>query len=159
MSESISGLPEVGGGAVTAPRHVEPLTPAEAMDLLASVPLGRVVFTLAALPAIRPVNHVLDEGDVVIRTRRLAGISAALSEHADDLDQEPDLVVAFEADLIDADERTGWSVVVTGIARPITDAARLARIGGRLHPWVDSAMDTAIAITPEIVSGVRLVAS
>jgi hypothetical protein len=143
---------------IEAPRSVEQLTRDEAMDLLASVPFGRVVFTLAALPAIRPVNHVLDDGEVVIRTRRLAGISTALADHAEALDQEPDLVVAFEADLLDPVERTGWSVVVTGIARPITDPQRLARIGGRLQPWVDSMMDTAIAISPEIVHGVRLVA-
>jgi hypothetical protein len=128
------------------------------MDLLASVPYGRVVFTLAALPAIRPVNHVVDDGEIVIRTRRLAGISAALADHAVDLDQEPDLVVAYEADLLDPVERVGWSVVVTGLARPLVDPDRLARIGGRLQPWVDSVMDTAIVISPEIVNGVRLVA-
>jgi hypothetical protein len=152
----MGGLPDLR--RVVPARSVEQLTRVEAMDLLASVPYGRVVFTLAALPAIRPVNHVLDDGEVVIRTRRLAGISTALAEHAEGLDQQPDLVVAYEADLIDPVERTGWSVVVTGIARPIIDPHRLARIGDRLQPWVDSAMDTAIAITPEIVNGVRLVA-
>jgi hypothetical protein len=155
--QSSSGLSDADLGAVAAPRSVEVLTREEAMDLLASAPFGRVVFTLAALPAIRPVNHVVDDGEVVIRTRRLAGISTALADHAEDLDQ-PDLVVAYEADLLDPVERTGWSVVVTGIARPITDPERLARIGGCLQPWVDSMMDTAIAITPEIVHGVRLVA-
>lgn len=158
MYQSSSDPSDADRGTVAAPRSIEQLTRAQAMDLLASVPLGRVVFTLSALPAIRPVNHVLDDGEIVIRTRRLAGISTALADHAEDLDQEPDLVVAYEADLLDPVERTGWSVVVTGIARPITDPHRLARIGGRLQPWVDSVMDTAIAITPEIVTGVRLVA-
>ena len=158
MYQSSSDLPDVDRGPIAAPRSVEQLTRAEAMDLLASVPLGRVVFTLAALPAIRPVNHVLDDGEIVIRTRRLAGISTALADHVEDLDQEPDLVVAYEADLLDPVERTGWSVVVTGIARTITDRHRLSRVSGRLQPWVDSAMDTAIAIAPEIVTGVRLVA-
>ena len=159
MHQSSSDLPDVDRGTVAPPRKVEQLTRIEAMDLLASAPYGRVVFTLAALPAIRPVNHVLDDGEVVIRTRRLAGISTALAEHADGVDQQTDLVVAYEADLLDPVERTGWSVVVTGIARTITDPHRLARIGGRLQPWVDSAMDTAIAISPEIVTGVRLVES
>jgi hypothetical protein len=140
------------------PRRLQQLGRQEALDLIASVSYGRVVFTLAALPAIRPVNHVLDDGEVVIRTRRLAGLSTALAEHAATLDQDHDLVVAFEADLLDPVERVGWSVVVTGIATVITDPARLARIGERLRPWVDSPMDTAIAITPEIVTGMRLVA-
>jgi len=138
------------------PRRVERVSRDEALALLASVPYGRVVFTLSALPAIRPVNHVLDEGDIVIRTRRLTGISAALTTHAAALDQATDLVVAYEADLIDPVERTGWSVVVTGLARPIDDPERLARITDRLRPWVDSEMDTAIAITPELVDGIRL---
>jgi hypothetical protein len=30
------------------------------MSLLASVPLGRIVFTARALPAIRPVSHLVD---------------------------------------------------------------------------------------------------
>ena len=141
------------------PRALRELDRDEALDLLGSVSYGRVVFTLAALPAIRPVNHVVDDGEVVIRTRRLAGLSTALAEHADPaLDQNPDLVVAYEADELDPASRTGWSVVVTGIARTVTDPARLARISARLRPWVDSEMDTAIAITPEIVTGMRLVA-
>jgi hypothetical protein len=140
-------------------RTVQQLDEPEALELLGSVSYGRVVFTLAALPAIRPVNHVIDEGQIVIRTRRLAGVSTALAEHSGDLlDQSPDLVVAYEADVLDPVERTGWSVVVTGIATAITDPDRLNRIGERLRPWVDSAMDMAIAITPEIVTGIRLVA-
>ena len=86
------------------------------------------------------------------------GLSTALAAAADELDTEPDLVVAYEADLLDPETRLGWSVVVTGIATAVTDPTRLARIEERLHPWVDSAMDTAIAIRPEIVTGRRLVA-
>jgi hypothetical protein len=127
------------------------------MHLLDSVDYGRVVFTRAALPAIRPVNHIVDDGEIVIRTRRLAGIGTALAAADPGLDEVPELVVAYEADLIDPTTRLGWTVVVTGIATTITDPARLARIEQRLHPWVDSAMDTAIAIAPEIVTGLRLV--
>src|ERR1700757_4370359 len=54
------------------------LDDAEAMRLLASVGYGRVVFTLNALPAIRPVNHLLDDGRIIIRTRLTASISAAV---------------------------------------------------------------------------------
>jgi hypothetical protein len=138
---------------------LEEVDHAEAMDLLGSASFGRLVFTLGALPAIRPVNHVVDDGEIVIRTRRLAGVSTALAAASDGaLDQEPSLVVAYEADDLDPLTRMGWSVVVTGYAVPITDPARLARIERHLHPWIESVMDTAIAITPEIVTGMRLVA-
>jgi hypothetical protein len=140
------------------PRRLEELDRDEAIDLLESVTYGRIVFTSAALPAIRPVNHVVDDGEIVIRTRRLAGIGTALAGADVGLDEPPNLVVAYEADLLDPTTRLGWSVVVTGVATTVTDPARLARVEQRLHPWIDSAMDTAIAIRPEIVTGLRLVA-
>ena len=39
------------------------LTRGESLRLLGSVPLGRIVFTLHAMPAIRLVNHLLDGED------------------------------------------------------------------------------------------------
>ncbi|MGC0342598.1 hypothetical protein RKD20_007632 [Streptomyces sp. SLBN-8D4] len=50
-------------------RRIE-LGSVEALRLLGSVSLGRIVFTRHALPTVRPVNHVLDGGDIVIRTQR-----------------------------------------------------------------------------------------
>ncbi len=41
---------------------------AEALRLLGSVPVGRIVFTARALPAICPVTHVPHGGEVIIRS-------------------------------------------------------------------------------------------
>nr|WP_326728218.1 pyridoxamine 5'-phosphate oxidase family protein [Streptomyces phaeochromogenes] len=47
----------------------------EALKLLAQAPLGRVVFSHRALLAIRPVNHLVEEGgDTVIRIRTGAAL-------------------------------------------------------------------------------------
>lgn len=144
------------GPAALPPRRLVELPRAEAMELLASVPFGRVVFTARALPAVRPVNHIVEDGEIVLRTRSLAAISTALTESSGGaIGQPPELVVAYEADLLDPVERLGWSVVVTGVARTVTDPDRLGRIAELLHPWVDSAMDAAVAITPEIVTAYR----
>ncbi|MGW0765802.1 pyridoxamine 5'-phosphate oxidase family protein [Streptomyces sp. NPDC002676] len=125
---------------------------AEALRLLGSVRLGRVVFTRQALPTIRPVNHILDSGDIVIRMHE----GAALTSHARQGDSAG-VVVAYEADAIDPDTHIGWSVVVTGYARLVTDPAELARIRGLLDPWVpQQSMDQAVRIRPELVSGVLL---
>ncbi|MGW0886543.1 pyridoxamine 5'-phosphate oxidase family protein [Streptomyces sp. NPDC002671] len=125
---------------------------AEALHLLGSVPLGRVVFTRQALPTVRPVNHILDGGDIVICTHE----GAALTSHARQSDSAG-VVVAYEADAIDLDTRLGWSVVVTGYARLVTDPAELARIRGMLDPWVpQQGMDQAVRIRPELVTGVLL---
>lgn len=64
----------------------------EAMRLLASVDHGRVVFTRAALPAIRPVNHLVVDGRVIGRTRLTAKVSVAVRSSAD-----AGVVVAYEA--------------------------------------------------------------
>jgi uncharacterized protein len=56
------------------------LSPEECMALLASVPVGRVVFTHRALPAIRPVNNVVDRGSVIIRTNLGSGLGTAATD-------------------------------------------------------------------------------
>lgn len=51
---------------MTDERALLELSRAEGWLLLASVPVGRLVFTHQALPAIRPVNHVVDGDKIVI---------------------------------------------------------------------------------------------
>jgi nitroimidazol reductase NimA-like FMN-containing flavoprotein (pyridoxamine 5'-phosphate oxidase superfamily) len=124
----------------------------EAMRLLASVEVGRVVFTREALPAIRPVNHLVDAGRVIVRTRLTAKVSVAVQARPN-----PGVVVAYEADDLDPQRRTGWSVVVIGRATTITDPDQIARYEQLLQPWVNMVMDTVIAIEPQIVTGIRIV--
>ena len=57
------------------------------------------------------------------------------------------VVVAYEADSIDPQTRTGWSVVVTGRAYTIADPDQVSRYEQLLHPWVNHA-DTVVAIEP-----------
>jgi hypothetical protein len=137
-----------GLGLAQAAVGAQRLDDAEAMRLLASVGYGRVVFTLNALPAIRPVNHLVDEGRVIIRTRLTAAISAAAPSGGG-------VVVAYEADSIDPQTRTGWSVVITGRAYTITDPDEVLRYEQLLHPWVNHA-DTVVAIEPKIITGFRI---
>ncbi|WUD70120.1 pyridoxamine 5'-phosphate oxidase family protein [Nocardia sp. NBC_00508] len=121
------------------------------MRLLASAPIGRVVFTRNALPAIRPVNHLVDEhGVIIMRTRLSSGLTTAVRGNSP-------VVVAYEADEIDPVRRLGWSVVVVGLAHTVTDPARAAHYEQLLRPWVDSVTDAVIAIEPDIVTGIRLI--
>lgn len=136
-------------GGQDGPRTMVELDRDESLALLASVPYGRVVFTQNALPAIRPVNHLVDNGRVVIRTRLSAKLGQAAQEAT---------VVAYQADQLDPQQRTGWSVVVTGFARTLTDPAEVARLSAALRPWADMTMDTVVVIEPQLVTGYRLVA-
>ncbi|GAA3816462.1 pyridoxamine 5'-phosphate oxidase family protein [Streptomyces phyllanthi] len=135
----------------TGPRQSVELDSDEALRLLGSVSLGRIVFTRHALPTVRPVNHVLDDGDIVIRTHE----GAALTRHTGQAGT-PGVVVAYEADAIDPDTHLGWSVVVTGYAHLVTDPHELARYQAVLRPWVQQTMDYAVRIRPDLITGIRL---
>ncbi|MDX3458906.1 pyridoxamine 5'-phosphate oxidase family protein [Streptomyces sp. ME02-8801-2C] len=137
-----------------APRQSVELDSWEALRLLGTVSLGRIVFTRQALPTVRPVNHVLDDGDIVIRTHE----GAALTSHTRQADGGG-VVVAYEADAIDPDTHLGWSVVVTGYAHLVTDPRELARYQAMLRPWVQQTMDYAVRIHPDLVTGVLLTAT
>lgn len=135
-----------------APRRSVALDDAGALRLLGSVSLGRVVFTRDALPTIRPVNHVLDGGDIVIRTHEGAALTAYTRQNG----RSSGVVVAYEADAIDPDSHLGWSVVVTGIASLVTDPGELARYQAVLRPWVKRTMDYAVRIRPDLITGLLL---
>jgi hypothetical protein len=142
-----------GTGRAGVAREVVELDRAEAMRLLASIGYGRLVFSQDALPAIRPVNHLVDHGRVIVRTRLTSTISTTVRSH-----NSSGVVVAYEADNLDPQRRLGWSVVVTGLATTVTDREQTARYEQMLQPWVNLAMDTVVAIEPQIVTGVRIVA-
>jgi uncharacterized protein len=119
----------------------------ECMRLMASVPVGRIVYTRQALPAVALVNFALLDGDVVIRTDAGGELAAATR----------DAVVAFEADSVDTVGHAGWSVTVVGQSRAVTgseDIQDLEQIA--LTSWAPVQRDHYIRISPAIVHGRRL---
>ncbi|CAM5275604.1 pyridoxamine 5'-phosphate oxidase family protein [Streptomyces canus] len=117
----------------------------DCLRLLAKVPVGRVVYTRQALPAVLPVNFSLDEDASVLL------YTAAGSELVRAIDG---VVVAFEADEFTAATRSGWSVVVTGRAAVVTDPAdhkRLAQTGPQ--PWMPVRDGVFVRIESELVTG------
>ncbi|MBB6549257.1 nitroimidazol reductase NimA-like FMN-containing flavoprotein (pyridoxamine 5'-phosphate oxidase superfamily) [Nonomuraea rubra] len=133
----------------TGARRLRELPEKEALRLLAGVPFGRIVFTRHALPAIRPVNHVVVDGAIVIRSSP----GTILGSHV----APAEAVVAYEADELDGHERLGWSVIITGVARLVTEPGEAARLRAVLTPWVAGEMEQVIRIQPEIVTGFELV--
>jgi len=120
----------------------------ESLRLLARVPVGRVVYTRQALPAVLPINFSLDADDAVLM----------YTSPASDLVRAVDgVVVAFEADEFDAVTRSGWSVIVTGRAHVVTDPAehvRLSRIGP--ISWMPPRDGVFLRIEAEMVTGREL---
>ncbi len=123
------------------------LTRDESLRLLATVPIGRIIFTRRALPAVELVHFALDNGDIVIRTDRPGTLTAAT--RAD--------VVAFEADSLDAADQAGWSVTAVGRSREVTDPGetdRLQKMG--LRSWAAGEPARFLRISPELLNGQRL---
>lgn len=131
------------------PHRSMPISEAEAMRLLATAPYGRVVFTRDALPAIRPVNHLVENGLIIVRTRLTSRLTVPAQANQK-------VVVAYQADDIDPVQHTGWSVVVTGIACTVGEPDRITRYDALLPPWADRATDVLVQIEPSIVNGIRL---
>jgi Pyridoxamine 5'-phosphate oxidase len=119
----------------------------EALDLLGSVTLGRIAFTLDALPAMLAVNHVVDQGNVVVRGHR--GMDVALKSAAGK-------VVAYSADVIDPRTYVGWSVMMTGEAEIVDDPAAVARYPRIVRPWRSHEENFVLRIQPAIVTGFEL---
>ncbi|MFE1897500.1 pyridoxamine 5'-phosphate oxidase family protein [Streptomyces yangpuensis] len=145
------GRAAVAPAGPTPQKRTEELGAKEALRLLGTVGLGRIVFTRHALPAARPVDHLLDDGDIIIRVQDGSTLEALLTAP-----DNPDVVVAHEADAIDPDTRLGWSVVATGYASAVTDPTELNRYAQLLEPWADAPSSGAVRIRPGVVTGFRL---
>jgi hypothetical protein len=126
---------------------LEQLSRDECLLLMASVSVGRIVYTRRALPAVELVNFALHRGDIIIRTDSSGNLAAA-TQHS---------VVAFEADLLDAGQQAGWSVTAIGQSWEVTDPAEISQLQKMgLASWAPGVREYFIRISPEILNGRRL---
>ena len=105
---------------LTSQRSLEALSGQESVGLLSAALIGRVVFSVGALPAVVPVTFAVLEMDPVTRT--------------------------------------GWSVVVTGVAEVVTDAVRRALIHSVVEPYAPGDHQVYIRIPLSVVTGRRVTA-
>jgi len=132
---------------MTVQEGMERFSEAEALDLAATVPVGRIVYSRYALPAVFLVNFELDGRDPVFRTRKGSMFGAGVAE----------TVVAFEVDRIDEEAREGWYVTFLGRAKLITSPAeqsRLSELG--IDPWAPGDRGYYIKIVTERVIARRI---
>lgn len=138
--------PRADTGKMLIDNGLELLTESECLDLLATENVGRVGVSVSALPAIFPVNYLLDGGDIVFRTGEGTKLRAAADR----------AVVGFEVDHFDAATGDGWSVLIVGLARIVPDVT-----GHPSHraptPAAAGNRPATIRLHPELISGRRLV--
>jgi nitroimidazol reductase NimA-like FMN-containing flavoprotein (pyridoxamine 5'-phosphate oxidase superfamily) len=127
---------------------LEILSPGQCHDLLRRNTVGRVAVTVAALPAIFPVNYAVLDDQIVFRTGDGTKLQAALDR----------AVVAFQIDHFDEAIPSGWSVMAIGLAEEITDPDEIGmaeRLG--LHPFAAGDRSHFVKVRPEFLSGRRIV--
>jgi nitroimidazol reductase NimA-like FMN-containing flavoprotein (pyridoxamine 5'-phosphate oxidase superfamily) len=129
---------------------LEVLSRNECMALLGSRTVGRIAITAGALPVILPVNFVLIDEHIVIRTGRGTKLDAATRN----------TVVAFEVDDFEFEDETGWSVVLTGVARELTAPDEIATVSASPPArWAPGSAGRYIAISTDMISGRRFTKS
>ncbi|MEU1453444.1 pyridoxamine 5'-phosphate oxidase family protein [Streptomyces avermitilis] len=109
---------------------------------------GRTCTYTPTGPVIVPLNYSLVDGVVCFRT-------AADSEPAASAGSR----VAFEVDHIDEALSQGWSVLVRGLAREVTDPDTLRRLEELEYtgPWAGGERDTWVCVDPVGITGRRIV--
>jgi len=109
--------------------------------------LGRIGYVVDGLPIILPVNFVVDGESVVFSTARGSKLSWLSSHNR----------VAFQADHGRPLDRSGWSVLVHGTAREVTDPAELEALRqGPLHSWTVPSAEHWVRVSVDAISGRRL---
>lgn len=126
---------------------IEVLGELECWELLAAAKVGRVGVCIGAMPAIFPVNFVLDDEAVIFRTGEGTKLKAATNN----------AVVAFQCDQVDELEHTGWSVLGVGIAETVTEPEEAERLRHLpLWPWAGGRREAYVRVRLEFVSGRRI---
>ena len=115
-------------------------------DRLRRADLARIAYVDGDQPVIVPVNIVADESEHVLLRTAAGGPLAALDGRR----------VAIEIDGHEPGERSGWSILVRGVARDVTDAPDIeARRWQRttVDTWAPGVRDRLIVVLPLSITG------
>jgi len=119
----------------------------ECLNLLAGEVFGRLAVVTPGGPRIIPVNYVLLDDAIVLRTSPYS----ELAQNAVDKD------AAFEIDDVDHTRQTGWSVVVVGRLEKVdpSDLADLRKVWVP-QPWAGGQRNLYLQLRWREISGRRL---
>ncbi|HXX89993.1 MAG TPA: universal stress protein [Acidimicrobiales bacterium] len=120
----------------------------ECLGLLAGADVGRLVVVERGQPLVFPMNYVLDNRTIGVRTDPGTKLDAATLGR-----------VAFEVDHIDPATHEGWSVLVQGVGQDVTEgldawSARVRASG--IEPWAQGEKQHWIAVAPSSITGRRI---
>lgn len=123
---------------------LETFGPDECRRHLLAGGVGRIAMRGAEAPEVRPVNFILQDDRLIVRTGDGSILAAAQRGES----------ATFEIDGIDPLEHTGWSVIVVGkLAALPTDDAHLAL---PLRPWASGHKERFVGLSLERVTGLGI---
>ncbi|GGN48535.1 DNA-binding protein [Streptomyces albiflavescens] len=139
-------LPPGQGQALLDPQ-LRDLSPEECRARLSTHGLGRVAVSTPDGPAVIPVNYTVVDDSIVFRTAPDSAPAAAVGTE-----------VAFEVDHVDEAMSQGWSVLVVGPARVVTEPDAARRLADRVHskPWAGGEREMWVSIRPTRLTGRRI---
>lgn len=134
------------GRALVHPR-LRDLGPDECRARLATHGVGRVAVSTPDGPAIIPVNYEVIDDAIVFRTAPDSVPATAVGTD-----------VAFEVDHVDEAMSQGWSVLVVGPARVVTEPDAVRRLAVRAHskPWAGGEREMWVSIRATRLTGRRI---
>jgi nitroimidazol reductase NimA-like FMN-containing flavoprotein (pyridoxamine 5'-phosphate oxidase superfamily) len=146
MSDTAAGTTPA---EATSGATMSELAPAECYELLRTQEIGRLGVNAEHYPLSIPVNYALDGTTVVIRTHP-GTVLRALS-HAN---------VTFEVDEIDRRTRSGWSVLLRGLAEEVGDEHRAELVArtraSGVQPWAPGEHGNWVRVITHHVTGRRI---
>ncbi len=137
----------------SAPRNLDTSIPRlalldadECLDRMARRSLGRLAFVRDGLPQILPMNYLLHQGSVLLRTQIGSTLDALIGQ-----------LVAFEIDEADPVAHDGWSVVVHGRADEVWEPQELEQLRLLpLRPWAPGDRSHYLRIQSTSMTGRRI---
>ena len=136
------------------------LTADECRAMIKPGGVGRILFVEPGRgPVAIPVNYRTDGDDVVFRVAGGGPITAALHAPAEAAPVSPGAEnrpasVSFDVDHLDEALGEGWSVLVTGTASIVTDAAELDHVRSLgVEPWAGGERETYVRLVVHQITG------
>lgn len=151
VAELTGGTADLPSGTGRAPYHPQftELGAGECRRLLGTHGVGRVGISTPEGPLILPVNYTLLENAIAFRTAPNAPPAAAAGNR-----------IAFEVDRMDDALSQGWSVLLVGVARAVTDIGQVSLLDKKALslPWAGGNRSLWITVIPTQITGRRIAA-
>ena len=128
--------------------EVVELSASECQELLRKDVVGRVAFVTPQGPRIVPVNYVVGDGVLELRTTSYSELAT----------YAPGTPIAFEIDHLEREHRRGWSVVVHGDCERVHDeaAAVFDGPGADPEPWAGGFRPLGLRLVVRELTGRRV---